>query len=276
MMMEPFREARAAVWTQGPLIHCITNPISINDCANAVLALGAKPIMAEHPVEAAGITAAADALAVNLGNITDARAESMFLSGQAALNNRIASVIDLVGVACSSFRLELAEKYIADCRPAVIKGNISEIKAAAGQKNFASGIDAGSRDAVTKGNTARWRSSMELVKSYAEQTGAVVVASGEVDLISDGRSCFYAENGTADMARVTGTGCMLNVIIGTYLAVTNPLTAALLSVVTLGVCGERADAGHGMGTYRVSLMDELSTLTDEELCVAARLTPAEL
>lgn len=275
-MTKEFRQARAAVWAQAPLIHCITNPISINDCANAVLALGAKPVMAEHPAEAAGITAVANALAVNLGNITDARAESIFISGKAALENRIASVIDLVGVACSSFRLELAKKYIALCRPAVIKGNISEIKSAAGQKNFAAGIDVGGRDAVTKENTGLRQSSMELVKDYAKQTGAVVVASGEVDLISDGRNSFFAENGTADMARVTGTGCMLNVIIGTYLAVTNPLTAALLSVATLGVCGERADAGHGMGTYRVGLMDALSTLTDEQLEAAARLTPADL
>ena len=111
-----------------PLIHCITNPISINDCANAVLATGAKPVMAEHPLEVAHITSMASVLAVNLGNITDARMESIMISGRQAEELNIPSIIDSVGVTCSDIRLKLAKEYIDMCRPAVIKGNISEIK----------------------------------------------------------------------------------------------------------------------------------------------------
>ena len=131
-MLEKMKKAKEAVISQAPLIHCITNPISINDCANVVLALGAKPIMAEHPKEVHEITALAKALAVNLGNITDARAESIFISGGVAKNAQIPCVIDVVGAACSALRMELAQRFIRECAPCVIKGNLSEIKAQRG------------------------------------------------------------------------------------------------------------------------------------------------
>ena len=147
-MLEKMKKAKEAVISQAPLIHCITNPISINDCANVVLALGAKPIMAEHPKEVHEITALAKALAVNLGNITDARAESIFISGGVAKNAQIPCVIDVVGAACSALRMELAQRFIRECAPCVIKGNLSEIKALAGVDNAAQGIDVGQKDSV--------------------------------------------------------------------------------------------------------------------------------
>lgn len=265
MMIKAFQRARAAVKETSPLIHCITNPISINDCANAVLALGAKPIMAEHPKEVEGITEIAKALAVNLGNITDARAESIFLSGKKAAESRILSVIDVVGAACSPFRMELAQTFIRECTPAVVKGNLSEIKAIAGASYETLGIDVSPQDAVSGENRKALNRAAELVKNYAKSAGAVVTASGAIDIISDGQEVYLIENGRPEMANVTGTGCMLNVMIGTYLSVANPLTAALLATVTLGVSGEIADSSHGTGSYRVGLMDALSTLGDKTL-----------
>lgn len=264
-MIQAFCEARRRVQAESPLIHCITNPISINDCANAVLALGAKPIMAEHPREVEGITKAAGALAVNLGNITDARAESIYLSGKAAQDIGICSVIDVVGITCSEFRMEIAKKYIRECAPSVIKGNLSEIKAVAGVEFDSIGIDVSLKDAVTKENLSALNDAALLVKNYARSVGAVVTASGAVDIISDGEDIFLIENGVPELAKVTGTGCMLNVITGTYLSVAEPVTAAVLAAVTLGVCGELADKSKGMGTYRVSLIDMLSTLDDKTL-----------
>ena len=265
MIMRVFEKARAAVQETSPLIHCITNPISINDCANAVLALGAKPIMAEHPREVEGITEIAKALAVNLGNITDARAESILLSGKKAAESGILSVIDVVGAACSPFRMELAQTFIRECAPAVIKGNLSEIKAVAGVSYETVGIDVGSRDAVTGQNQAALNRAAELVKNYAKSVGAVVTASGAIDIVSDGQEVYLIENGRPEMAKVTGTGCMLNVIIGTYLSVTNTLTAPLLATVTLGISGEIADSSRGTGSYRVGLIDALSTMNDMQL-----------
>ena len=126
---------------KNPLSHCITSPIAVNDCANAVLALGARPIMAEHPEEAAGITAISASLGVSLANITDARIHSIFLSGAMALEQKKPSVIDVVGVNCSPLRMGLAKRFVMECRPAVIKGNASEIRALAGASFGEAGID---------------------------------------------------------------------------------------------------------------------------------------
>lgn len=168
-MLEKMKKAKEAVISQAPLIHCITNPISINDCANVVLALGAKPIMAEHPKEVHEITALAKALAVNLGNITDARAESIFISGGVAKNAQIPCVIDVVGVACSALRMELAQRFIRECAPCVIKGNLSEIKALAGVDNAAQGIDVGQKDSVNGKDTQKLQKTGQLVCSYAKR-----------------------------------------------------------------------------------------------------------
>ena len=192
-MLEKMKKAKEAVISQAPLIHCITNPISINDCANVVLALGAKPIMAEHPKEVHEITALAKALAVNLGNITDARAESIFISGGVAKNAQIPCVIDVVGAACSALRMELAQRFIRECTPCVIKGNLSEIKALAGVDNAAQGIDVGQKDSVNGKDTQKLQKTGQLVCSYAKKAHAVVMASGAVDIISDGSQVWFVK-----------------------------------------------------------------------------------
>lgn len=203
---------------KAPLIHCITNPISINDCANAVLATGARPIMAEHPEEVAGITSMASVLAVNLGNITDARIKSIMISGKKSSELNIPSIIDIVGVTCSDIRLKLAKKYISQCKPAVIKGNISEIKALSGINSDATGIDVSDSDAFTEENYEKMSYTARIVKELSIRTGAVVVASGKIDTISDGTDVYYIKNGCDMMSRVTGTGCMLNVLIASYMS----------------------------------------------------------
>ncbi len=269
-----FSLARSRVLQTEPLIHCITHPIVINDCANAVLALGARPIMAEHPREVSRIAAMASALTVSLGNITDARAESIMLAGKER-----AAVLDLVGITCSPFRMELAKNFIRDCHPAIIKGNASEIRAIAGSGFHDSGIDVSAADAVTRDNLPAQRQMAEILLQCARQNHAVVLATGEVDMIADWESSavYLVENGSPLMARITGTGCMLTCIAGVYLAVTQPLTAALLAAASLGIAGELAAAPTGaetpaasrerigLGTYHIRLLDELSLLTDELL-----------
>ena len=128
------------------LIHCITNPISINDCANLILALGAKPIMACHPDEVESITSNSSALALNLGNFDDIRAKSMMISAKCAKENKIPFILDLVGVACSTLRLNYAKELVSLYCPTVIKGNISECKAFYGMTSHAHGVDADIQD----------------------------------------------------------------------------------------------------------------------------------
>ena len=125
-----------------PLIHCITNPISIHQCANAILAVGARPMMAEHPKEVREITESADALLLNLGNITDARMESMMISTKAAKQKGIPIVLDAVGVACSTLRRSFARELLKTVSPTVIKGNYSEISALYHEKYHSVGVDA--------------------------------------------------------------------------------------------------------------------------------------
>lgn len=258
---------------EAPLIHCITHPIAVNDCANAVLALGARPIMAEHPKEAASIAQIARSLTVSLGNITDARAESIFLAG-----NVRPAVIDLVGITCSDFRMKLARRFLEECRPAVIKGNVSEIRAIAGAGFHNQGIDVSREDAVTKDDPMAQFRLARLMKEISDRTQAVVAASGEVDIIVSPQDdkAYFLENGSPSMARITGTGCMLTCIMGTFMAVVSPLEAAVCGAAVLGIAGERADASKGLGTYHISLLDQLSLMTDETLKSEIRLHSVDL
>lgn len=265
-----------SIRSNAPLIHCITNPISINDCANAVLAVGAKPIMAEHPKEVAKITSMASVLAVNLGNITDARINSIMISGKTSLENNIPSVIDAVGVTCSDIRLELAKEYINVCRPAVIKGNISEIKVLNGLSSDAAGIDVSDKDTFSSDNEVKMKYTGELVKELAKKTNSVVVATGVVDTISDGCEVYYIQNGCEMMSSITGTGCMLNVLIASYISAgkytdTKILDNAICATALLGIAGERArdytlKNNAGLGTFHVRLLDEISLINAKTLC----------
>ena len=271
-----------SIRSNAPLIHCITNPISINDCANAVLAVGAKPIMAEHPKEVAKITSMASVLAVNLGNITDARINSIMISGKTSLENNIPSVIDAVGVTCSDIRLELAKEYINVCRPAVIKGNISEIKVLNGLSSDAAGIDVSDKDTFSSDNEVKMKYTGELVKELAKKTNSVVVATGVVDTISDGCEVYYIQNGCEMMSSITGTGCMLNVLIASCISAgkytdTKILDNAICATALLGIAGERArdytlKNNAGLGTFHVRLLDEISLINAKTLCENAMIS----
>ncbi|MCE5286756.1 MAG: hydroxyethylthiazole kinase [Pelosinus sp.] len=253
---------RHKIKTEKPLIHAITNPISINDCANIVLATGAKPIMAEHPCEVSEITAAAKALAVNLGNITDVRMESMLLSGRTALINHIPSIIDIVGVGCSTLRLNYAKKFIAECRPNIIKGNMSELKALYGVESDALGIDAGESDVITVDTLSN---NAALLTAFAAKTGSVILATSVIDIITDGTNTYLIKNGCAMLSLITGTGCMLNVLTASFISSKNIIGGTVLGAALMGISGELAQTEKGTGTFRTGLLDCLSSITDDSI-----------
>ena len=250
---------RHQIKTEKPLIHCITNHISINDCANIVLAVGAKPIMAEHPAEVSEITAASKALAVNIGDINDARLKSMLISGKTALEKRIPSIIDIVGVACSNFRLDFTKKFIKECHPSVIKGNMSELKALCGVTSGAKGIDVGEKDAVTNANI---NDSITMLKSFSLKTEAVVTATGVVDIITDGSDTCLIENGCEMLSMITGTGCMLNVLTAAFISTKNIMGGTVLATSLMGICGELSQNVKGPGTFKTILLDTVFSLSD--------------
>ena len=253
---------RNEVRQSAPLIHCITNPISINDCANIVLAVGARPIMAEHPREVAEITAMASALALNLGNITDVRMESMRIAAQQARACGLPVILDLVGVGCSRLRRDYAKNLIQECRPTVLKGNVSELRSICDLPSHAEGIDAGERDRISQENRSWYE---EQLGNYARKHSAVVLATGACDFIADGNQSWLIANGNQRLTQITGTGCMLNVLVAAFLSAGDIVGAVMLGTLLLGVSGEKASDVRGPGSFRAALLDEVCTVSDEQL-----------
>lgn len=255
--MRSIPDIRGAVRERSSLIHCITNPISINQCANAILAVGGRPIMAEHPREVSEITATAGALMLNLGNITDVRMEAMRLSARTAAEHGTPILLDAVGAACSKLRRDYACGLMEAVTPAVIKGNYSEINALYQESYRASGVDA---DAALDAQTVE-----RAAAALARTCHTVVLASGKVDIVTDGTRLIRVRNGTPQLSCVTGTGCMLGALTAAYLSATSGLDAAVTACTVLGVCGQLAETERGSGSFMVRLLDALSTLQDAEL-----------
>ncbi|MGI6199618.1 MAG: hydroxyethylthiazole kinase [Christensenellales bacterium] len=266
----------AALRAKKPLVHCITNYVTVNDVANVALACGASPIMADDIAEAADITAICDALALNIGTLNGRTVQSMLAAGERANQLGRPVVLDPVGAGASPLRTRTAAELIERLDLAVIRGNLSEIKAVAqgvgaagGGSGASRGVDAAAGDAVTPDNQAE---TAAFVKDLARRTGAVIAATGAVDLVADGETCYAIENGCADMSRVTGTGCMLTAVIAACVAAHpgRTLEAAAAAVAAMGLCGELArdkvaSRGEGAGSLRVYLIDAMSNLTDERL-----------
>ena len=256
-MTDKICSIREEITKHNPLIHCITNPISINQCANAILSVGAKPIMAEHPEEVSEITDTADALMLNLGNITDARMKSIAISLERAKERGIPSLFDVVGVACSKMRREYALSLLKRAVPSVVKGNYSEIEALYNQGYSSAGVDAD--------NKLNLQSTEKTAKELALKYKTVILATGETDIVTNGERILHIKNGTEKLSSVTGTGCMLGALCTAFLSVLNPLNSAVLSCVYFGICGEMAETKKGSGSFMVNLMDRISTLSREEI-----------
>ena len=253
----------SAVKELSPLIHCITNPISINQCANVILASGARPMMAEHPEEAAVITATAKAVMLNMGNLTDVRKESMLISAKTAAERGIPFVLDVCGAACLPTRRQYALELISASLPTVVKGNYSEITALYSSSYTSSGVDADG--ALTLEAAA------QTTKALSGQLGTVVLASGKTDIVTDGRQLLFIHNGTPQLGTVTGTGCMQGALCAAYLSVMGGLDAAAAASVVFGICGELAQTEKGAGSFMVNLLDALSTVTDERINELSRI-----
>ena len=257
------KSVRDATKREQPLIHCITNPISIHGCANMILAVGARPMMAEHPMEVEGITKTARALMLNLGNITDARIESMKRSARTAAKEGIPVLLDLVGVSCSKIRMELAMELIEKGKIQILKGNI------AGQPFHGTGIDAGAEDAMTGDNEEERK---EIFRKVSKKTGSVLLATGAKDLLVDQNRCLILENGVPELSGITGTGCMVGALSAAFLAQRDPFVAALLGTSVMGIAGEiAAKRSTGPGSFQMELLDAVAGLTQEELEARIRI-----
>lgn len=249
------KKLREKIKQKSPLIHCITNPISMNACANTILALGARPIMAEHPLEVEEITRTAGALLLNLGNISDIRMEAMKRAVQEAQNYKVPIILDAVGVACSKLRRTFAKDLLQTYALTVVKGNASEILALNQQEYHAVGIDAE--------KTIKMESVVMAAVSLAKAYHTIVLVSGKIDLITDGERLVQMENGSLQLTTVTGTGCMLGAVCACCLAVAREIEAPVTACAVMGICGELAETEKGSGSFMVNLLDALSTWKEE-------------
>lgn len=242
-----------------PLVHCITNPVTINDCANLLLSCGASPIMAEDPMETAEITARASALVLNLGMLSPRKLEGMLLAGKEANRRSIPVVLDPVGVGASGFRQESARRLLAELRFAVIRGNSGEIAALNGFSGDARGVD-GAAEMTTE-------QLCDAAHSLSNATGAIVALTSQTDIITDGLRRIHVSGGSPAMSRITGTGCMLSAMIGMFCAVSpeDPLNAATTACALMKRFGEYAALlmecrNTGYSSMRTYLIDAASRL----------------
>lgn len=256
-----------AVRERTPLVQCITNFVTVNDCANILLAAGGSPTMAHDIREVEEAVAGVQALVLNLGTIGDV--EAMLLAGKRANQLGIPVVLDPVAAGVTSLRREACRRLLAELRFTVIRGNASEIRALALGAEGGSGVDVSAGDAVTEENLSR---GVELCRRLAESTGAVTALSGQVDILSNGTQTVLIRGGVPTMSRVTGSGCMLTALLGAFCGANpeRPLAAAAAAVAAMDLAGERAEArrlqnGTGNATFRTDLIDAVFNLTEDEL-----------
>ena len=250
-----------------PLVHCITNFVTVNDCANVILAVGGTPTMAHDRREVEEIVSAASALVLNLGTVGDV--DAMVQAAKRANALGIPVVLDPVAAGASKLRYESCMRLLKEARLAVIRGNSSEIKALAVGKSDTRGVDAGAGDAVTEQNLD---AACRMARDFARATGAVVAISGRLDIVADADRACVISNGCAEMAQITGSGCMLTSLIGAFAGAApgDPYAAAVEAVSAMGLCGEAArekmlENRAGTASFRTYLIDAASLLDDQQL-----------
>lgn len=278
------KEAMKNVKEITPLTHCITNFVTVNDCANAALAVGGSPIMADDSEEVAEVVDIANVLVINIGKLSETQVDAIRESSKHA--NKIGKpiVVDPVGAGISGLRNRVTKELVEDYKLAAIRGNMSEIKAIAklinldvtnndGNEAAGKGVDVAESDIISKDN-------LDInglyVKELAKELDTVIIASGPIDIISDGEYTFGLENGDEMMPLITGSGCMLTTIIGSYVGANDALIGSITASALMAIAGEKAAEyvranDLGTGSFRTFLIDNLYKTDAEEISKRANL-----
>ncbi|MBE6500239.1 MAG: hydroxyethylthiazole kinase [Methanobrevibacter thaueri] len=258
---------------KNPLTHCITNTVTINDCANAILAIGGSPFMAEDAEELKEVVTIADALVINIGKLSKEQIKSMKISCETANKTNTPIILDPVGVGVTELRNQTTTNIIKNYNPTAIRGNISEIKAIAklfnvlNENNTAKGVDVNTDDIITQENL---KPNAEIIKQLAKKLNTVILASGPIDILSDGETTIAIDNGDDMMPLITGSGCMLSSIVGSCIAGINPFEGTLTAILAMNIAGEKARAkvnekDEGTGSFRTYLIDYLYKTNAESI-----------
>lgn len=261
-----FKKVLKAVRHNKPLVQCITNFVTVNDCANIILAAGGSPTMANHPIEVEEAIHNVQALVCNLGAIE--KVDSMILTGKQANRMGKPVVLDPVGAGGTQLRRDAVKQLIDEVNFAVIRGNASEIRYLAGEPTIGSGVDVSVMDEIREDNL---KAAVSMAANLAKKLGTVIAISGKIDVISNGEENCVLRNGCATMARITGSGCMLTSLIGAFCgACEDSFLAACSAMAAMGISGEIAEEKRlrnktGNATFRNDLIDAVFNLTDQQL-----------
>ncbi|MCL5097840.1 MAG: hydroxyethylthiazole kinase [Candidatus Omnitrophica bacterium] len=265
-LIERFAGRLEEIRQRRPVVHNITNFVVMNFTANALLALGASPVMAHAPEEVEEMAALAQAVVLNIGTLSTPWIGSMFLAARAASAHSIPIVLDPVGAGATRFRTETARRMLQQLRPAIVRANASEILALAGEPTHTRGVD--SADTVAAARSA----ALEL----ARRNHVVVSLTGIEDYVTDGARTAAIANGHPLMGRVTGTGCVATALTGAFCAVEpDPWLAACGALIVIGIAGELAARTHRRpGSFQTGILDALDEIDRAILQTNARLTTA--
>ena len=251
-----------------PLVHNITNYVTVNDVANILLACGGSPIMSDEPEDVEDITSVCGGLNINIGTLHQSSIEGMLLAGKKANELGHPVLLDPVGAGASRLRTDTALRIMKEIKLTVIRGNISEIKTLAYGSGTTKGVDADVADAVTEETL---NDAIAFVKNFARKTSCIIAVTGAIDLVSDGEICYVIRNGRKEMGQITGTGCQLSGMMTAYVTANQekPLEAAASAVCIMGLAGEigwsRMQEGDGNATYRNRIIDAVYQMTGEDL-----------
>ena len=251
-----------------PLIHNITNYVTVNDCANILIACGAAPIMSDDKEEVAEITSICSGLNINIGTLNQRTIDSMLIAGKKANELHHPVLLDPVGAGASKLRTRTAIKLLEEIKFAVIRGNISEIKTLALGNGTTKGVDADVADKVTEENL---NEVVSFAKRFSEKTGAVIAITGAIDIVADDEKAYCIYNGHPMMSSITGTGCQLSAMTTAFVTANaeHRLEAAAAAVITMGIAGEiaynRVSEKDGNSSYRNYIIDAIYRMTPEQL-----------
>ncbi len=256
-----------------PLVHNITNYVTVNDVANVLLACGGSPIMSDEPEDVEDITTICGGLNINIGTLNKSSIEGMYRAGKRANELGHVVLLDPVGAGASALRTNTAVGLMDKISFTAIRGNISEIKTLALGSGTTKGVDADVADAVTEESLD---GAVKFAKDLAAKTGSVIAITGAIDLVADADRCYVIRNGRPEMGRITGTGCQLSGMMTAFLVANPeaPLDAAAAAVCTMGLAGEigwsRMQEGDGNSTYRNRIIDAIFNMNGKTLDEGAK------
>lgn len=248
-----------------PLVHSITNYVTVNSCANAILAIGGSPIMADDIDEVSEITSICNALVINIGTLNSRTVDSMIKAGKTANTLSIPVILDPVGAGASKLRTDTVFKLLKEIQFAAIRGNISEIMTIANGDGATKGVDANGEDEAILSDIDRV---VPFAKDLSKEFNAVIAITGKIDVIVNEEKGYLISNGNSLMSKITGTGCMLSGICGAFIGANpnNPLDAVAAAVGCMGLAGELAyREGIGTMSYHTGIIDQLSLMDAEKL-----------